>query len=334
MMDSQSQATLKVSKNSSFDNTKGMFLLGIVTIIMVLTLPFSFLAPVPLALGLLTFSKKDIILFVGTICLMTGVLVAILPQVGLPSIVLLLTSLAYSYLVTRGIKQNTNPIDILIFSGAIVVVCGFTLLLLFKLFSDVSLSDQIANIVKESVAKVYSANKQIFDSASSDEARAWKEIFANPEILVKKVLWWLPGFFFISGYLVIWVTLSLVLKYKRVWRSRIKFNYTVRDLMKFTTPDWFVYVLILGLVMAFIGNYSKIIILESIGVNTLISIALFYFFEGIGVYHDFLRAIKIVAPFSSFLILIMIFSGWELLVIIGLLNYWVNFRKFMKKKDI
>ena len=212
------------------------------------------------------------------------------------------------------------------------MVLGFIWFLLAKLSMDISFSDHIAASIKDSLNKIYLTNKEYFDATSGEEVVFWKEMFANPEMLVKKVIWWLPGIFFISGYFVVWLTLSLTLQYRALWRDKFSYPYTIRDLMNFTTPEWFVYVLIGGLLMAFGGNTLQIELLESVGSNVLISLGLFYFFEGIGIVHDFLRVIRILAPFRTLMLVMIVMSAWRMLVLVGLLNYWVNFRKLMKKK--
>ena len=71
-----------------------------------------------------------------------------------------------------------------------------------------------------------------------------------------------------------------------------------------------------------------------VGFNILYCLGTLYFFQGFGVFYDYLRSKNLVGFGKSIVLMLVLVFAWRMLVFVGLLDLWVNFRKFYVKKEI
>lgn len=86
----------------------------------------------------------------------------------------------------------------------------------------------------------------------------------------------------------------MVLRNSVIWKQKISYPYSLRDIIEFKVPEFFVWPLIAGLALFLGGEYFLGEKAEVIAVNILYCLSIFYFFQGFGVLADFLTHIRIV----------------------------------------
>jgi len=166
------------------------------------------------------------------------------------------------------------------------------------------------------------------------EARQLIEMLERPDKMAQEVIETLPSTVFISVFFGIWINLFLLLRNRAVYRGRgIDYPYSEKQLLEFKMPEYFIWPLLvmLGVFVfppSFLGHLGQVISLTAMK-----CMGLFYFFQGLGVYVNFLDFIKVAGVLRSFLVMFTVISGAWFVALIGLLDLWVNFRKFFKLKD-
>jgi len=123
----------------------------------------------------------------------------------------------------------------------------------------------------------------------------------------------------------------MILRNSLVWRIRHAYPFGLKDLVRYKVPDFFVWPLIAGLAL-FLGAEAIAPWAEVLGGNILACLGIFFFFQGFGVFVDLLSFLGINGFFRSILIVSTVFMGWKVLVLAGLFDIWVDFRRFMKTK--
>ena len=78
----------------------------------------------------------------------------------------------------------------------------------------------------------------------------------------------------------------------------------------------------------FLGEWGPVM-----GISLLKILGVFYFFQGFGIYVDFLDHVRIFGFLRSILVVLIVLTANQMLALVGLFDMFVNFRKFLKKKD-
>ena len=91
--------------------------------------------------------------------------------------------------------------------------------------------------------------------------------------------------------------------------------------------------LIGGLALAVGGDYLFGSTGITIGANLLYCLSVFYFFQGFGIMSALLDHIKLKGFLRAMLTVSALVLAWRVLVIVGVFDNWVNFRKFLIDKS-
>lgn len=163
--------------------------------------------------------------------------------------------------------------------------------------------------------------------------RTIQDYFANTTQIAEKFLSVTPAIIFVGIFLLIWLTLCMILRNSKAWRVYVEYPYMLRDFFAFKVPDFFVWPLIFALALYVgadhlqLGNAAEII-----GENLMYCLGILFFFQGFGIYLDFLTFVRIYGLFRTLIVFLVVFWAWELLVLIGIINFWFDFREFFKRK--
>ncbi|MBT7609496.1 MAG: DUF2232 domain-containing protein [Bacteriovoracaceae bacterium] len=306
--------------------------LGVISLVLCASGPLSMFATVPLCLVPLLFGRTK-----GLILVAIGFLITI----GMANISLNFTHVWVVYLyaalssiiIYEMILRKLNPTKGVVVSGLLVLGVIATLFFTFSMSTDTSLEMEVEKSVMTMIEMIKSNNENAAALNGTDEKSiALREFIDKPKVFVTRVMNWLPALVFVSAFFTVWVSFFLLLRNAHLWSSRVDYPYTLKDLTNFKLPDFFVWPLILGLVLFAGGEYVFGPNLEIIGVNLLFSLGVFYFFQGFGIYLDALTHFKIFGLFRTLLIMMTLFMAWQVVVIAGVFDTWVNFRKFFIKK--
>jgi hypothetical protein len=294
-------------------------------------IPFSIFAPVPLVIAALLFGRV-VALAVGAISFV--ILLFMFNYLGLSMVVagLFVISSIYAALMTEVVLKGIHPVRGIIGSGVIIIVSISALLGVSLLASDISLREELLQLVNTVITQFKQENQQML-SRGGEEVRTMLALLNHPEEVVDEMLRWLPSALFGTAYMILWASFFMLLKNATVWKRVTPYRYTVRDLISFRMPDFMIFPLIGALALILAGEYLFGAVGVTIGGNLLYCLGLFFFFQGIGIYVDFLRYVGIFGFFRSVLTAFTIVFAWKVLALMGVFDMWFNFRKWFVKKD-
>ena len=305
-------------------------LLGAIALILCFILPLSLFVPIPLTFAILLHGRLRGVLL-GLATLMFGLLISEagwFPSYGMGLFAL---SLLYGVVLSETFFRKIHPASALMRSGLGLVAGGAILLFFFSHFTEFSLKLEIERGVADMMATLKKENANLMpkDEGDARQLQMWME---NPKILAQNIYHWMPAGLFVSVFFVLWANLFLILRNSALWKSNIGYPYGVRDLTRFRVPDYFVWALILSLLLALGGEALLGEKWQIWGVNGLYCVGIFYFFQGFGVYLDFLSSLKIMGLFRSLFIILTVLMASKIIALVGVFDHWINFRKFFKNK--
>lgn len=334
-----SKGTDSSSKQKIFGQlTSGKLLfLGVISLLLSVLGPLCIFAPVPMTVAFLLYGKSRS----WTLSLILSALVLILSFVSKDLAGLLSVSISYfvatlvAFLTARVVWNKTNPVSGLIRNGLFV----FTLIAL--LFGVVQLVSEkpILDLVTDQVVHFGNVLKQSPDydklmATGGEQAESWKYIVEQPKEIATKFLKMAFAGVFVGVFFVFWMSQFMLMRNTLIWRELHDYPYTMKDLVRFKIPEQFVFVLLAGMAMIPLGTYVlENEVLQVVGWNIVYSLGVFYFFQGFGIVSDALDAFGIFGFFRSVLIILSIFMGYQFVSLLGVVNIWVDFRKFLKKKN-
>ncbi len=305
-----------------------LLLLGLMALGLCMFMPLTIFAPVPLALSFLIFGRiRSWSLTLGlSIPLLALALFAKDSEWSKFGMVLG-GGLVYAHLsavaVSEIIFRRLHPSQGLMSASLIMVLSGAVLV------GGLSVSGKInpANEIKSFMTAQLNEYKKLQQEAQipGEEAREVIAYLEKPELILR----WLPAAMALSMVLGLWVVLFVVLRNSQVWRRALEYPYKLSDLMRFQVPELWVWPLILGLSLYVGSDYGLGEKAEIWGGNLLYALAPFYFFQGLGVYLDFLAYLRLAGPLRAIFVFLTVYTGWKYLVVLGVFDLWVNFRRFM-----
>jgi uncharacterized protein YybS (DUF2232 family) len=297
--------------------------------------PLSVFAPVPLILAFLLYGRLTT-LFIGGVC--TSALWFISVKYNIPFVIagMYLTAFLYAILIGEVILRNINPVKGLIYSGIILVTLIGGSLVVANYYGKFSVKTELNNSVVKLLNMVKEQNKDN-DALNSggDEARAFQDFISKPEELTNEIFVNLPAIIFVFAFFGLWVSLYMTLRNSVVWRYKNLYSYTLKDLINFRAPDFFVWPLIASLVCLVGADYGFPKMTEIIGNNLLYCLGVFYLFQGFGVYNAFLQYLRIGGFIKTIFVVFTLVMAFKFLAILGMFDLWFDFRKFFtnSKKD-
>lgn len=257
-------------------------------------------------------TKSQLFWLVG-FCLVTGLFIFKLNLLSIYVGAVWMTLGAYNEMEKRGINWKISTAAS-VAAGVISAAASFMTMLNPRLnlaVSGQSLTDEITKPIIESL------NQILPSQAYNSEMIAW----FLPGILASALFSSL-----MMGFIFERQIFSLFELKKEKFVTAIKW-------IELRMPDAFIWLALFGLVLILVNastSYSAA--LKIIGINiTIVSIVVF-FFQGLSV-AEFAARVYRLGPFAKMLFYVMIFF-WAApaISLIGLVDYWVDFRKLIRKK--
>jgi hypothetical protein len=312
--------------------------LGGISVVLSLFGPLSLLAPVPLSMAFLLYGPRRAgMLGVGLAALLWGLSLGLnaglelLPLTGVFSL-----SVVYAFLVYSFIVAKEHPVTGLLKSGGKLIAFWCVLGLGAWVLSGFNLHGTVTEALAERIELFktdpkYAPQYESLRNTTTPQAKMLLDTLDRPEALVSSMLKWLPGAVVVGTFFSLWVTLFVILRNSLIWRQLLRYPYGFSELMRFRVPDVFVYAVIAGFALLLGSEYIHFPLGEVLGGNLLLSLAVFYFFQGFGITMDGLAALRIGGLWRSLMLLVIMFFAWRMVVLAGLFDTWINFRRFFKK---
>ena len=307
-------------------------LLALLAVGLLMFPPLSILAPVPFAFAILMAGKLKGLVFAGIFSTAITTLSIYIPDfigpIAKGSLLFAVLGLFFAEIILRKIP----PIRGFITLGVFLNVLFGAFLGLTTLFSDFSPKKVVEENVTKAIVELKASEKiNSIKAEEGEDARVLMDMINNPQTLVDKILTWLPAGIFVTIFLTVWICSFVILKKSLFWRNRVEYPFGIKDFLRFKVPEFFVYPLILSLALTLGGEYLMGERGTIIGENLLYCVGIFYFFQGLGIFIDLLDFLKVFGLLRIMMASITFLFAWRVLVIAGIFDLWINFRKFFKK---
>jgi uncharacterized protein YybS (DUF2232 family) len=219
--------------------------------------------------------------------------------------------------------------------GLVAVGLGF-IFLMGSLFTSVLWSQKLSaqQLIQQQLEKgrdKLNQQKMLIEQSAQDYDVEALQLLEHPDKLAKVFLETMPGYLFIAVFLMLWFNMFLVLKSRRLLLSGHDYPFSEKNLLNFKVPFGFVFLLVIGLLLAVWGKQLEIDSGEVIGVTIIKCLGIFYFFQGFGVLSELLSFLGVVGFFRTLIVVFVIFTGKYLIAAAGLFDNWFDFRKYFKK---
>lgn len=318
----------------AFDNKSSfgkLLFLSVIAIALCSFPPLAFLASVPIAIAFLLYSRATA-LVMGVISVGALLTIATYTKTAVYVPVLYLVSFFYALLISEVIYRGVSPGKGLLVTGTVLFAITMLFLGSVHLLKPTFLKQELSSFVTKAFEEQKKKDQKLLDSGT-EEARQLKAFLDSPEKLVTEVYNNTPALVFTSAFLGIWLSFFVLLRNAKVWRYKVFYQYGLKDFLQFRVPDYLMWLVIIGLIFYLGADYGVGKEGEVIGTNILGSLAVLYFFQGFGIYNDFLSFVKIGGLLRIILTTFTVFFAWKMLVVLGLFDLWFNFRKFLKKQN-
>ncbi len=291
--------------------------------------PLSIFAPVPLILAFLLYGRMTA--FILGVISSAALWIVSLKFAQMPSLLvgIYVAAFLYAVLIAEVIFRNINPVTGLIRSGLVLVTLMGISLFWFNQLGGLSIKTELRKAIETTFSKVSENNKEVFATGGED-ARVIQDILAKPQVLADEIYSILPSIIFIMSFLGLWVSFFMTLRNSLIWRYKNLYTYSLKDLIHFKAPDFFVYPLIASLVLMVGADYGLGQTASVVGGNLLYCLGVFYLFQGFGIYNDFLTYLRIRGFIRTLFVVFTLVMAFKFLAIIGMFDLWFDFRKYLK----
>lgn len=291
--------------------------------------PFTVIAPAPLALAFLQYGRLKAMAL--ALLVLLGFLV-VSSMFGMASFYVgsYVLVIIHAAIISEIVYRKVPPTKGLIGIGLGLSVLVFIAIAFYLAGSQETLTTHVEKLVVQLINKVQAEKADVI-AAGGVEGMLIKEAMSHPDKIASDLVSMFPSVMFMSSFVTLWASFFLVMRNAFHWRPYRSYPYGLRDLTDFNLPDYFVWFLIAGLVMMLGGEEYLGHGFEVVGENLLTCLAVFYFFKGFGIYTDLLSHLKIFGIFRALLTAMTVLMAYKMLVIVGMFDMWVNFRKYMKK---
>jgi hypothetical protein len=304
------------------------FLLIALSLTFCFVTPLSLLASSPLSVAILSFGRAKALLLASTVFILMGFIAYRFPEfIGV--LVLFVGALIMANLITSFIYRKMSPAKVLLYSGSIFLILTGLSFFAYQKTQTTSIKENIEQVV---IVWSESVKSKMIDQGG-EKTRELEDWLSKPKDLAHEIFTWLPTYFFIATFLSLWVGLFLTLRNSLIWRKSVDYPFTLKDLLKFKTPEYLVYPLLLALGVFAAAQLEMIKHpMLDVSVRSFLScLAVFYFFQGYGIFLELLAKLKVMGFMKSLMIAFTLILLWQAIVLIGVLDLWVDFRtKFNK----
>ena len=225
----------------------------------------SFLAPVPLAMGILAYGKARIlkwaISLLALLCLGAWFVPSQVVLAGAYALTIL-----YAYFIAIIIRCDIPPMRGILYTGTSLALVLWICVLGLEVLAPGGVQGYLTQMVEASLSRI-PENENV-----------------DAQVLLNYLTTMGPVYITVIPFVAFWVCFFLIMRNFFLWGHRVVYTHSAQDLVRFRTPDYLLYPLALGLAASLSGTHFQIGGLSVFG-NTLLGlVGVFYFFQGFGVF--------------------------------------------------
>lgn len=324
------QVAIKSGQKPLRENYSQLALFGASSILLYVSIIFSFISAFPLILAVQTFGRVK-----GySLMFASWSLVMLFSFFGLRDI-----SLAWFYsgmilcgvIISETLLRDIKPMKAVIKGGtAIVLLCSVLAGgLLFQ--SEKPLKTLVVEKIELS-SKLIEQQKEAFKQSSNSEGTLEAlALLDQPELFADYLIENMPVYFVMMIFFFLWANSFIALVFRRLL-LRQNFSFSEESLANFKVNEYFIWLVIASLVLAIWGDSLGERWPALVGLFSLKILGVFYFFQGFGIYWAFLNYAKIRGVFRLILVAFTVMSAAQVLALVGLFDMFINIRRFLVKK--
>lgn len=307
-----------------------LIMMGILSILLFISMFMSVLTPYPVALISLLYGKSKGIAVAIVASLLLYLITAQQGNENFALVSLFVVAMAIGISLAEIIHRRLPPVRGIMFIGIGAISLSLVGVYAFQESQGKTIREVILTRV---VSLKPFFDKQIAELKKTDNQNTLEieAYFKQPEVMTDDILKQGPSLFVISLFVTLWANMFLLLKSNRLFKN-LDLDYSEKILVKFKVPEHLVVGVIIGLALTIWGD-SLGPIYSALGWSILKILGVFYFFQGFGIYIEFLDFVRLTGFLRSILIVLTVLTANEVLAIVGLFDMFVNFRKFLKKKE-
>lgn len=159
---------------------------------------------------------------------------------------------------------------------------------------------------------------------------AMNKAFPEDPIEISVLAFYVPGIFMATLFIALALGFILEQKINQLFHiQRTKVASGLRWL-EFRLPDAFIWISLFAGFFSLVSLNSEI--LQKIGLNIIIFSAVAFFFQGIVITEFLMRAFRVGSFTKTILYIVILIQLTPAIMLLGLIDYWVDFRKRARKK--
>jgi hypothetical protein len=313
------------------NNSKLLFL-GFLAFLFASLEPFALFASIPFTLCFLLYGKKKTIALgvLGTALAFALIQVKVYQGSALGTFPM---SLVYGYLISNIVRKEIHPIRGIVVNGLGMFAFIISAIAVFHFSVEGGLPKVLDNYVTQASTTYYELWKDK-PGVPKMQLDQFQDVMKDPKIIVDPIMKYGFGVIFIGVFISFWVGTFVALKMGPLWRSIHSYPFQLKALTSFKVPFLMVWPLIFALIISvgqLYGYFDSWA--EVVGFNALLIMGVFYFFQGFGILSDVLNYWRIFGFFRSMVIFFTVVMGYQILALLGVLDTWIDFRRFLNNKN-
>ncbi len=279
---------------------------------------------------------------VGAISLIVLIALGLQFQLVLQMLYVYVPAFVFGWVISEGIQKRWSPSRIIVQNGATFFVAVAFGILVFEMISSTSIVTMVENYTADIFSQLLEKSRADL-KAQGEQGLLLIDQLSAPKETAREFLKWSPVYLFATIFITFWASLFLVLKNAIIWKTVHIYPYLSKDLANFKVPYNAVWVLIVALVLGVMGSYQEFFggiftesqaeVVSIIGFSLLGGLGVFYFFQGFGVYIGLLNKMRVFGFFRNMLVLMTVYMAWQILAVVGVFDTWIDFKRFLIKKN-
>lgn len=313
-------------------NLGKLFFLGVLAFLFASLEPFALFASIPFTLSFLLYGKMKTL---GMGVLGTALAFGLVQFKAYQGSALgtFPLSLIYGFLISQSLKRKEHPVRGIAINGISVFVVFLTLILAFHFSYEGGVQGLLTPYVKQTASQ-YLKSVENAVGVQGEQLRQLKDVVDDPMLVVQPIVDYGIGFIFVGVLLSFWVGTFVALRMAPLWKPFHEYEFNTKALTSFQMPYYVIWPLIAGLALAVGSSYEVFGDKAGIvGYNILLILGIFYFFQGFGILSELLTFWKFFGFFRSMVIFFAVITAYQILALVGVLDTWVNFRRFFVIKN-
>jgi hypothetical protein len=317
-------------ENSSFQVLSRLVMMGIFSALLCFSVFMTVFTPYPLGLSSVLYgrAKGAVVAFIGLITCYFSLKVW---GQDLTIFFFFILSVAISSALSEVVKREINPIKGIIAVGVTLTVVVSGLVYIGSISTEETIKERLTIEFKKIQPLLEEQRKKV-EASGESQPFEMEALLAQPKLMAQTVIENAPSIFLVGLFIMLWTNLFLLLKSNRLVKKMNDCKYSERYLLDFKMPDQTIWFVIVSLALAIwgdeLGPWFSII-----GMTSLKTLGVFYFFQGFGIYLAFLDFLKLTGFFRSLMVVITVLTAGQVLAVVGLADMFVDFKKLMTRKE-